>query len=159
NMNTSYDFRQKLYVESAYVKATRSILKLLLENQSLEYICSNMNSDDFIMEAHKILYKLILESQEVKDLKERFKLIETKCNDVDIMREWINIKELTLIFEEGQKEELVKDYIYEIKQFKLEETIKEVMKKIKEFESKGMIEETLKYVQKLKELQKELGRG
>ncbi|WP_027633989.1 DNA primase [Clostridium hydrogeniformans] len=159
NMNTSDDFRQKLYVESAYVKAARSILKMVLENYSLEYIYSNMNPDDFIIEAHKILYKVILESQEMGDLKERFKLIESKCNSVDTTREWVNIKELNLIFEEGQKEELVKDYIYEIKQFKLEETIKEVMRKIKEFESKGMIEETLKYVQKLKELQKELGRG
>lgn len=159
NMNTSENFRQKLYVESAYTKAARSILKLLLEDEYFEFISNNINEEDFISNAHKILYKLIIESHKISQYNERLKFVESKCSDVDTTKELINLNEITLMCDEGQREKLIKDYIYEIRDFKLEENINLVQKKIKEFEKKGMIEETLKYVQKLKELQKQSGRG
>lgn len=159
-MNISEDFRQKLYVENGYIKAIRGLLKFLLVNKVLnKYIYDTVKEEDFVLKTHKDLFKLIKESQNIDDKKTRLNYIEARCQDVDTTKEWVNINEVNLFYDEGQEEKLIEDYIKEINEYNKQETIKNLMKQIKEYEAKGMIEESIKLVLKLKELQSNIGRG
>lgn len=159
-MNISEDFRQKLYVENGYIKAIRGLLKFLLVNKVLnKYIYDTVKEEDFVLKTHKDLFKLIKESQNIDDKKARLNYIEARCQDVDTTKEWVNINEVNLFYDEGQEEKLIEDYIKEINEYNKQETIKNLMKQIKEYEAKGMIEESIKLVLKLKELQSNIGRG
>lgn len=159
-MNISEDFRQKLYVENGYIKAVRGLLKFLLVNKVLnKYIYDTLEEEDFVFKTHKDLFKLIKESQDVSDKKARLSYIEARCQDIDTTKEWVNINEVSLFYDEGQEEKLIEDYIKEINEYNKQETVKKLMKQIKEYEAKGMIEESIKLVLKLKELQSNIGRG
>ena len=135
NMNTTEGFRQKLYVEPAYIKAERSLLKLLVRNNSncYDYICSNINESDFVMEAHRFIFNLIVECGDKKDLKEKESYIENKCNsNTDIIKEWVNINDTIIICEEDQIMSLIDDYINEINNFRSQNDKKNLIKIIKE---------------------------
>lgn len=157
NMNTTEEFRQKLYVEPAYIKAERSLLKLLVQNDAncYDYICSKINESDFVMDAHKFIFKLILECEDKKDLKDKKSYIENKCNNsTDLIKEWVNINDTTIIYEEDQIMYLIDDYIDEISNFKTQNDKKNIIKLIKDLEEAGKFEEALQYASKLKDLQK-----
>ena len=157
NMNTTEGFRQKLYVEPAYIKAERNLLKLLVQNDTncYDYICSNINESDFVMDAHRFIFKLILECEDKKDLKERESYIDNKCNtSTDLIKEWVNINDTTIIYEEDQIMSLIDDYINEISNFKTQNDKKNLIKLIKDLEEAGKFEEALQYASKLKDLQK-----
>lgn len=151
------NYNVKLYVEPAYLKSERSILKLMLNREDFNLVIKNVNRNDFILDSHKKIYDLIIESRD-KLNEDVYKYIETRCNDVESSKEWISIIELELLDEEVDKQKLIKDYLNNIKKYRLEESKKEIMQKIKEYETKGMIEESLKWAQRLIELQKEIGR-
>lgn len=151
------NYNVKLYVEPAYLKSERSILKLMLSKEDFNMVSKNVNKDDFILDSHKKIYDLIIEYSD-KLNEDVYKYIEARCDDVESSKEWISIIELELLDEEVDKQKLIKDYLNNIKKYRLEESKKEIMQKIKEYETKGMIEESLKWAQRLIELQKEIGR-
>lgn len=157
-MNNMENIGPKLYVEPAYLKAERSLLKIMLDDkESFDYIIDNFSTKDIIIEPHKKIFQLIFESNSIESL-DRYKYIESRCNDVESSKEWIYILDLNILAESADRHKLIKDYISEIKKYKLEESKKEIMIKIKEFESKGMIEESIRLTQELMKLQKSTGR-
>lgn len=155
NVNTSEEIRQKSYIEPAYIKAERSILKLLLEAPDyFEYILTHIGYEDFITQQHMQLYKFILETKDISDLQDKKNYVESKCKNVELMRYWVNVIETEIIYEENQMAELIDDYINEIKDFKLEQEKQTLIKLVKDCESKGNLDKALEYAEKLRDLQK-----
>lgn len=140
----------KLYIEPAYMKAERALLKIMSSrDEYLEIIVNNIESSGFIVEAHKKIYELILKAKEgqIQNITE---YIETHCNDVETSKEYVLIQEIN--FEESNVDysKLLTDYIFQIKKHTLEEKKKLIMQKLKECEIKGLFEESLDYVKDLK---------
>ncbi|MCY6371804.1 DNA primase [Clostridium ganghwense] len=151
---TENDFGQKLYLEPAYMKAERNLLKIMLQDMdSYRYIIENFNKEDFILDSHKKIFSLIGESIE-NNIENIEKHIEAKCDDVESSKEWIKVQQIEFI--DDDYKELINDYIREIKKFKLEESKKEIMKKIKHYEAKGFFEESLKLVKQLQKIQADI---
>ena len=93
-MNIQQDFGQKLYLEPAYIKAERNLLKFMFINEeNCDYITKTMSIDQLVLESHKNIYKLIVEYKNLtKD--EKIKNIEFRCNDIECTKEWINTMEI-----------------------------------------------------------------
>jgi DNA primase len=152
--NNVANFGQKLYMEPAYLKAERSLLKLMLENdENFNYIVKNMDEESLVLQGHKKIYNLIIKGK-AENESNMEKYIENNCNDLESSKEWINILTLDLIQGEYEIITLLNDYIKEIKKYKLEESKKDIMTRIKECEAKGLLEETIQLAQKLIEIQK-----
>ena len=155
NMYTKQNFGQKLYLEPAYIKAERNLLKLMLENiDNYNYITEKINSENLLLQSHKKLFDIIVEAIEQGDsnLIER---IEARCNDVESSKEWINIQQVDVI-DSDNYEEIINDYIREIKKSSLEESKKTIMRKIKEYEERGLFEESLSLIKELDIIQKQI---
>ena len=155
-MNIQQDFGQKLYLEPAYIKAERNLLKFMFINEeNCNYITQNISIEQLVIQSHKSIYTLIVEYKNLaKD--EKIKKIEFKCNDIECTKEWINTMEIEFDGDEENHKKLINDCIKQLKKFKLEESKKEIMNKIKQYESKGLLEESIQLAQKLIELQKDL---
>lgn len=157
NVNIDRDFGQKLYLEPAYLKAERGLLKLMVkDNEAFQYAVNNIEKDDLILESHKKIYDYIVESIEF-DKNEIENRIESRCNDIDTSKEWVNIIETELIYSEYDYKSIINDYIRGIKKYKLEESKKYIMNKIKQCELEGNLQESLKLAQELIEIQKKIG--
>jgi DNA primase len=155
-MNIQRDFGQKLYLEPAYIKAERNLLKFMFINEeNCDYITENMSVEQLVLQSHKSIYNLIVEFKSLSN-DEKIKNIEFRCNDIECTKEWINTMEIEFAFDEEDHKKLINDCIKELKKFKLEESKKEIMNKIKQYESKGLLEESIKLAQKLIEVQKEI---
>jgi len=154
-MNSNIDFRQKLYLEPLYIKAERSLLKLMLNKEANEYIKSKMSSEEFVSNAHRRIFELIVEcDSECNDIDP--KKIESKCYDTEMVKEWIYISEINIIAEDDDLTAYIDDCINEIIKFKLEESRKKVMANIKYLESKGMFKESIEQAQRLMKIEKKL---
>lgn len=158
DVNTLDNFGQKLYVEPSYIKAERSILRLMHdEKDAYDAIIKTISKDQFIMESHKKIFDLIRDNIDL-DLKERQNRIELNCDNIESSKEWTHILEMELIYEDEDFEKLILDFTKEIKKYRLEESKKEIMNKIKQCELNGLMDESLKLAQELIYIQKELGR-
>ena len=156
NMNILDNFGQKLYLEPAYIKAERSLLKFMLgDSEVFQHVINSINEEDFILNSHKKLYKLILEYVENQN-QSSVSHIEVKCDDIESSKEWVIISELDLMYQRCDCKKLVKDYVKEIKKFKLEESKKQVMNKIKQYEAMGSLEESMKLTNELFKIKKEI---
>ncbi|WPC42530.1 DNA primase [Clostridium sp. JS66] len=157
NMNIDNDFGQKLYLEPAYLKAERGLLKAMFKDEkALEYVEKNIKREELILESHRKIYEYIVENMQY-DEEERRKRIEVKCDDIDTSKEWVNIVESDFIYDSSDYENIVDDYIRGIKKFKLEESKKQIMNRIKQYEIDGKLEESLKLAQELIQIQKKIG--
>lgn len=155
-MNIQQDFGQKLYLEPAYIKAERNLLKFMFINEeNCNYITENMDVEQLVLQSHKNIYSLIVEFKNLSN-DEKNKNIEFRCNDIECTKEWINTMEIEFAGDEEEHKKLINDCIKELKKFKLEESKKEIMNKIKQYESKGMLEESIKLAQELIEVQKDI---
>ncbi|MBU3114672.1 DNA primase [Clostridium lacusfryxellense] len=155
-MNIQQDFGQKLYLEPAYIKAERNLLKFMFINEeNCDYITENMSVEQLVLQSHKSIYELIVEYKNLTKT-EKIKNIEFMCNDIECTKEWINTMEIEFSGNEEDHKKLINDCIKQLKKFKLEESKKEIMNKIKQYESKGLLEESIKLAQQLIELQKDL---
>ena len=155
-MNIQQDFGQKLYLEPAYIKAERNLLKFMFINEeNCNYITENMDLDQLVLPSHKSIYNLIVEFKNLS-VDEKIKNIEFRCNDIECTKEWINTMEIEFDGDEEEHKKLINDCIKELKKFKLEESKKEIMNKIKQYESKGLLEESIKLAQTLIEIQKDI---
>lgn len=155
--NINVDFGQKLYLEPAYVKGERTLLKLMIEEtESLQYILEHIQREDFILSSHKIIFDLIIEFENLT-YKEKINKIDIKCaEDSECIKEWINIQELQIKLGQYDMEKMIHDCIREIKKFKLEESKKGIMNKIRICESKGLVDESIKLAEQLIDIQKEI---
>lgn len=154
-LNTHSEIGQKLYLEPAYLKAERGILKYMVSQiETFNLIIDSMEVEDLVLEAHKKIFNLIGESIEL-EYEERKKYIEARCDDIETSKEWINIVETNV--QEGEDfKRITSDYIKEINKYKLEETKKEIMIKIKQYEKKGMVRESLELARELDVIQKKV---
>jgi DNA primase len=157
-MNIDNSFGQKLYLEPAYMKAERSILKLMNDSKdAYNYIVDNYTENDFILESHIKLFQLIKEYINY-DHTERQKLIQLKCTDLESSKEYVNLEEAQVNYEDNSYIKFIDDCFKETKKFKLEVMKKDIMNKIKQFEDGGNLVESLKLAQELVALKKELAK-
>jgi DNA primase len=158
-MNTVDNFGHKLYVEPAYLKAERHLLKfMLIDDKCCNYVVENIKENDFVLSSHKKIFNIIIHAKDSKHTNVNT-YIESKCDDIESSKEWVNIMNLETVEGEYDIQKLIDDYIKEVKKYKSEETKKEIMNRIKEYEAKGMFEQSLELAKKLVEIQKEIGRG
>ena len=86
NVNIDRDFGQKLYLEPAYLKAERNLLKFMLEDkETFEYVIDNIEKNNLILESHKKIYDYIVENIEL-DKDEMKNRIESRCNDIEYFK-------------------------------------------------------------------------
>ncbi|MBW6408494.1 DNA primase [Clostridium weizhouense] len=153
-MNKKEEFGTKLYVEPAYVKAERALLKLILNEEISEEIIKSIIVGDFIMNSHNKIYSLILESKN-NGSNNLESYIESRCDDIETSKEWIAIKEHKIL-DLSDKERLINDYLNEVRCFKLKLEIDNLKNEQRKLEDKGMIEESIKLAIKLTNLSEEL---
>ncbi|ERI90228.1 DNA primase [Clostridiales bacterium oral taxon 876 str. F0540] len=157
-VNIEGDFGQKLYLEPVYMKAERSILKLMHEKKEVyDYIINNFNINNIINESHKKIYSLICEYNDY-DVKERQKHVEARCTDIESVKEWINILEFELVYKDNDYIAFVNDCIKELKKYRLEENKKNIIYRIKQCEKSGDLEESIQLAMQLVETEKELSK-
>lgn len=153
-MNNLKEFGQKLYLEPSHIKAVRSLLKLMIiDEKALNYIVSKDIREDIITNSHRKIFDLIIES---KEKEKRSFYIESKCDDVESSKEWVQILELNIIYEENEIEGLINDYIRGLKKYNLEESKKDIMNKISTLLLRGSGEEAKMLSKRLEEIRKEL---
>ena len=154
SVNNLEDFGAKLYVEPAYIKAEKSLLKLMLKDGYYEEVIKSISSNDFNLKAHKKIFELICHGMENK-VNNLLSYVESGCDDIASSKEWVKIQEIQVL-EAKDTKRLIRDYISKIKSFKIHERLKMLKKEQKEFEEKGMIEESIKLVLEYKELNEAL---
>jgi len=159
-MHKMDNYGQNLYVELAYTKSERSLLKIMIKNRDmLNYIVSKISSEDLIMDSHKKIYTNIINvvKENNKANEENIlKMIEAKCDDEESYSEWIKVISENIVLSQGNERKLIDDFIVNIKKFRLEESKKEIMNKIKILEEKGLFQETLELIKKREEVQSKL---
>ena len=155
-MNKKEEYGTKLYVEPGYVKAEKSLIKLMLEDDYYEEIVSNISSDDFISKSYAKIFNLIKEAKE-KNLKVSLH-VEAGCDDVDSSKELVKIKEFNVL--KGKDvNKLILDYIKQLKKFKLTKKAEDLKRKLKQLEKDGLIEESIKIALELKNINDVLKKG
>lgn len=156
-MNKKEEFGTKLYVEPGYVKAEKSLIKLMLDEDYYNEIMENISSDDLNSKAHAKIFNLIKESKD-KGLENTNLHVEAGCDDVESSKEWVKIKEFQVLKAED-KHRLILDYIKQIKNFKLTKQLDLLRKKLKELENNGLIEESIKVALELNKINDALKKG
>ncbi|MDY3206149.1 DNA primase [Clostridium baratii] len=156
-MNKKEEFGTKLYVEPGYVKAEKSLIKLMLDEDYYNEIIENISSDDLNSKAHAKIFNLIKESKD-KGLENTNLHVEAGCDDVESSKEWVKIKEFQVLKAED-KHRLILDYIKQIKNFKLTKQLDILRKKLKELENNGLIEESIKVALELNKINDALKKG
>ncbi|MFT8350641.1 DNA primase [Clostridium saccharoperbutylacetonicum] len=144
----------KLYVEPAYLKAERALLKLMLNDEFYDELKDIIKVGDFVMKSHNKIYSLILEGKN-EDTINIESYIENRCDDVESSKELTKIKEHEIL-EFADKSRLISDYLKEVKKFKLKLQIDSLKKEQNKFEKEGKIEESIKIAIELTKLSKEL---
>lgn len=153
-VNIDSKFGQKLYLEPAHITAERSLLKfMLIEDKAYNYFTENNLKDILITESHRKIYDLITEA---KDKKNTNSYIESRCDDIESSKEWVQILELNIVYEENEIEGLIKDYIRRIKKYRLEESKKSIMNKITNLLLEGKSNEAQMLTKELEQIRKEL---
>ena len=151
NRNNKEEIRAKLYVEPAFKKAERELLKLMIQNvEYLNYIEDKISEDDLILPEHKQIFTIIINAKgENKTSVESF--IENKLNDIKAINEFVKIKEYNMFLAQDIKKQ-IEDLIYGIKQYKLKQQIEELRIEQKNFESQGKIRESIDLAVKIAEI-------
>lgn len=132
----------KLYVEPAYIKAERALLKLMFKDEFYEELKNVINLGDFIIEPHNKIYSLILQGKKA-DTNNMISYVESRCDDIESSKELIKIREHEILAV-TDKDRLIRDYIKQIKCFKLKLQIEDLKKMQNRFEQNGEIEESIK---------------
>lgn len=155
-MNENTNISQKLYLEPAFIKAERNILKLMLNFDTFSYIIDRLNGDDILIEEHKKIFELIKKSYEV-DEEKRIPFIESRCQDLNSSREFAKILDLDINIEDDEKYlAFVENCVREIRKSKLEESKKNIMKEIKRLEKMGQIERCINLAEELVGIENQL---
>lgn len=156
-VNIDAGFGQKLYLEPAYLKAERALLKLISENEeAFKYALDKIEVDNIILESHKKIYRYIVENMKY-DIEKRKKFVELNCHDVDTSKEWVNIMETKIKYDSINYKDMIDNYIDKIERHRLEKSKKHIINRIKECEAQGNLNESLKLAQELIKIQKRIG--
>lgn len=137
----------KSYIEPAYLKGARQLLKLMLVDEYFDFIKDNVKETEFVMKSQGHIYSLIIKGKEEgKESLESF--VELNCNDANSQSEWIKIRECQNLTENIDTS--IKDYIYNMKKHNLESKKESIKKKLKESEEKGIFEDLINLAKELK---------
>ena len=153
-LNKKEYFGTKLYVEPAYLKAERALLKLMIDYEFYDEIVDNLDENNFILDSHNKIYSLIIEAKK-NNTNNISSYIESRCDDIESSKEYIKIKEENIL-NLGNSDKQIRDYIEQIKSFKLKIKIDDLKKKQSELEKKGNIEESIEIAMELIRLSKQL---
>jgi DNA primase len=144
----------KLYIEPAYLKAERALLKLMFNDESYDELKNIINVGDFVIDSHNKIYSLILEGKS-EDTINIESYVENRCDDIESSKELTKIKD-HVILDFADKNRLIKDYIKEVRNFKLRLQIDDLKKRQNKLEKEGKIEESIKIAIELTKLSKAL---
>ncbi len=156
NMNNEEYYGTKLYIEPAYVKSTRNIFSLMMNEKTYELVKKYFLVEDCTDNSYKKLYALIEEVVAENGFKDLYRSLELRCEDPEVLKEILTIKEINSINDNLDVEILIKDYIYNIKTHKLKKEQENIMKRLKDSERLGDIEASLSYLKQSKEIQEKL---
>lgn len=154
DMNKKEEFRTKLYVEPAYLKAERLLIKLMIYDEYYENIITVLSEEDLILTSHKKIFSLIKEAK-TNEITDIYSYVESRCTDIESSKEVIKINE-EKILDIGDFNKVINDYINAIKIYKLKKKIENLKKQQKVCEQEGKIEESIKIAIELSELSKQL---
>jgi DNA primase len=112
---------------------------------------------DFVIESHNKIYSLILQGKSV-DTINIISYVESRCDDIESSKEFTKIKEHEILAF-ADSERLIRDYIKEVKNFKLKLQIEDLKKKQNRFEKEGEIEESIRIAMELNKLSEALKKG
>ena len=149
-MNKKEYFGTKLYVEPGYLKAEKALLKLMLNDEFYDEIKGCLKQDDFISEAHNKIYSLIVQAKNDNATNVEA-YIESRGDDVESSKEWIKVKEHKIL-DLSDKDRLIKDYLTQLKAFKLKSEIQKLKIQQSKLEKEGRIEESIKIAIELNRL-------
>ena len=156
-MNKKEEFRTELYLEPAYLKAEKTLIKLMFNDDYFKFILKNISEDELFLEAHKKIFNLIISARQ-ENVDNLYSYVEARCDDVEASKELVKIQQIKVI-KAKDDEKLIKDCMKKVKVNWLTEKIQKLKKEQNELEKKGMIEETIKLAieltalgEKLKEL-------
>jgi DNA primase len=147
----------KLYVEPAYLKAERALLKLMFKDEFYDELNNVIKIGDFVIESHNKIYSLILQGKK-EDTNNIELYVESRCNDIESSKELIKIKEHEIL-DVADKDRLINDYLMKVRSFKLKLKIENLKKKQSGFEKEGNIEESIKIAIELTKLSETLKKG
>ena len=157
DMNKKEEFRTELYLEPAYLKAEKTLIKLMFNDDYFEFILKNISEDELFLEAHKKIFNLIISARQ-ENVDNLYSYVEARCDDVEASKELVKIQQIKVI-KAKDDEKLIKDCMKKVKVNWITEKIQKLKKQQNELEKKGMIEETIKLAieltalgEKLKEL-------
>jgi DNA primase len=147
----------KLYVEPAYLKAERALLKLMFKDEFYHELNEVIRIGDFVIESHNKIYSLILQGKK-EDTNDIELYVESRCNDIESSKELIKIKEHEIL-DVADKNRLINDYLMEVRSFRIKLQIEQLKKKQNRFEKEGNIEESIKIAIELTKLSETLKKG
>lgn len=153
-VNNMEETSTKLYVEPAYIKAEKLLLKLMLNDEYYENVIKQASEEDFTLKEYKKIFNLIINARDEK-VSDFITHIESRCDDVDSSSALVEINELNIV-EADNINILIFDCIKKIRMSKLELSIEELKKEQKELERKGMVEESIQLLGELSKINKEL---
>lgn len=126
-MNKKADYGTKLYVEPGYLKAERTLIKLMFKEEYFQELNELIKVGDFVLDSHNKIYSLILQGKN-EDTSNIISYLESRCDDVESSKELINIKEQEIL-EFTDKDRVIKDYMQEVQSYKLKKKIEDLKKK------------------------------
>lgn len=156
HMNIESILGNKLYMEPAYVKAERLLIRISIKNTELiSYIKDRIKIEDIVLKSHKYIFNIILENLNLS-LEQIGNKIELNSQSSEIIKEWVSILQSDISNDNIDYKLLIDDCIREIKRYKLEEEKNKIMLKIKEYEANGNVTESMKVAKELMNVQKQL---
>ena len=153
--NNKEEDRSKLYVEPGFLKAERTLLKMMLENEEyLQYIEERISENDFILLEHKEIFTVIIlgKGENINNIES---FMESRLSNAKSIGELVKIKEENIFFADNIKVQ-IDDLINEIHSYKLKQRIDQLRKEQKELENQGKIEESIKLAIELASITKKL---
>ncbi|NLK93943.1 MAG: DNA primase [Clostridiales bacterium] len=154
SVNNLEDFRTKLYIEPAYLKAEKSLLKLMLNEEYYYEIIKSISSEDFNLPTHAKIFNLICEGiNQKQDNINTY--VEIRCDDVESSKEWVEIQEINVL-EVKDINRLILDFSNIITSHKLLEKRESLKKEQKKLERNGLIEESIKLAIELNKVNAEI---
>lgn len=153
--NNKEEDRSKLYVEPGFLKAERTLLKMMLENEEyLQYIEERISENDFILLEHKEIFTVIIlaKGENINNIES---FIESRLSNAKSIGELVKIKEENIFFADNIRIQ-IDDLINEIHSYKLKQRIDQLRKEQKELENQGRVEESIKLAIELASITKKL---
>lgn len=153
-MNNLEEISAKLYIEPAFQKAEKSLLKLMLKDEYYNEIVKVVNSQDFSLPSHSKIYDLICKGK-TENQSNIIIYVSAGCDDVNSSTEWVKVQEINVL-EVTDINRLILDFSNIVKLHRLLEKRESLKKEQKELESKGLIEESIRLAIELNKVNTEI---